>query len=84
VKIYRDRKAPTEYGKGTHIELDGNELAHAINSYLYAMDVYIDGPRTVKIFTSRYDGDGDLGLCGGVKIYVDPSGHVLHDGDEIE
>lgn len=79
MKIYRDDKPPTKYGKGTHIELDGNELAHAIRAYLYTLDVDIDGASTVHISTR----DGDSDLCGGARVYVDPSGRVIHAGNEI-
>jgi hypothetical protein len=81
VKIYRDHKPPTKYdGKGTHIELDGNELAHAINSYLYAINVVIVGARTVTVSTN----EGDSGLCGGAHVYVDPSGYAIVEGDEVQ
>ena len=79
MKIYRDPKPPTKYGKGTHIELDGNELAHAIDSYLYARNVVINGPRTITVSTN----EGDSGLCGGAHVYVDPSGRALVEGDEV-
>lgn len=68
------------YGKGTHVVLDGNELAHAIASYLYAIGVYIDGSRTITIETQ----DGETGLCGGARVYVDLSGRVLHEGEEVK
>lgn len=80
MKIYRDARPPTEYGKGTNIILDGNELAHAVASYLYSLGVVVTGSRTITVHTS----DGDSGLCGGARVYVDPSGRVLHDGDEIK
>lgn len=80
MNLFKDFKAPTEYGKGTHIELDGNELAHAIRSYLYAQGVVIDGCSTVRIVTQ----DGDMELCNGASVYVDPSGRVLHEGEVVK
>jgi hypothetical protein len=91
MKIYRDEKAPKYSGKGTHIELTGDEVAHAIRVYIYACNVVIDGPSTVRISVSgtllpsgERAQDGDSGLCGGADVYVDPSGRVIRDGDEVK
>jgi hypothetical protein len=78
MKIYRDTK--NKYRNGTYIELDANELAHAIRSYLYALDVLIDGASTVSIATRG----GDEDLCGRARVYVDLDGRVIRGGDEIE
>jgi len=79
MKIYRDLVPPTKYGKGTNIVLDGTELAHAIDAYLYVLGISVQGPRTITITTK----DGESGLCGAARIYVDPSGRVVRNGDEV-
>ena len=38
-----------------------------------------DGPRTVTVSTHA----GDSGLCGGARVYVDPSERVIVEGDEV-
>lgn len=80
MKFKRDKIAPTKYGKGTTVYLDGDELAHAIHSYLYARDVVIDGASTVTISTT----DGAYGRCHGARVYVDPSGRVIHEGNAVK
>lgn len=64
----------TEYGPGVSIELTGNEVATAIHAYLVARRVHVDGPRTVTV-------NGEL--CEAGKVYVDPSGFVIHKGKKI-
>lgn len=59
----------TEYGPGVVIRLDGNEVATAIDAYLVAHGVVVDGPRTVRV-------NGEL-CTGGGQIYVDPGGFVI-------
>lgn len=44
MKVYRDRNYAILQGKGTTIELDGNELARAVRAYLYAHGVFIVDP----------------------------------------
>lgn len=61
----------TEYGPGVSVNLDGDELATAIDAYLVAHGVHVSGPRTVKV-------NGEL--CDNATIYVDPSGFVV-DGE---
>ncbi len=64
----------TEYGPGVLIQLDGNEVATAIDAYLVARNVYVSGPRTVRV-------NGKL--CKEGQIYVDPSGVVIADGEKL-
>lgn len=58
----------TEYGPGVSVNLDGNEVATAIDAWLVANGVNISGPRTITV-------NGELCLVG--NIYVDPSGFVI-------
>ena len=59
---------------GIIIELNGNEVATAIDAYLVAHGYSVNGPRTVRI-------NGEL--CQSGTIFVDPSGYVLLDGEHI-
>lgn len=61
----------TEYGPGVEITLTGDDVARAIDSYLYAHDIIHYGARTIRI-------DGKL--CGDAKVYVSPEGHVMAGG----
>ena len=61
-------KGPTEYGPGASIKLTGAEVATAIDAYLVAHGVHVDGPRTITV---------NGGLCKKGEIYVDPSGFVI-------
>jgi len=56
-----------EYGPGISIDLTGVEVVTAIETYLTAYRVYINGPRTITI---------NGALCDKGNIYVDPSGFV--------
>ena len=58
----------TEYGPGVSINLDGNEVATAIDAWLVANGVTVSGPRTITV-------NGELCKIG--KVYVDPSGFVI-------
>ena len=69
---YGDGK--TEYGPGVAIDLTGDEVARAIDAYLVAHQVYVDGPRTITI-------NGKL--CKRAQVYVDPSGFVVADGKKF-
>lgn len=60
----------TEYGPGVSISLSDDELATAIDAYLVAHGVYVAGPRTIRV-------SGEL--CQGARVYVDPSGFVIHN-----
>lgn len=62
----------TEYGPGVEINLTGSEVAIAIDAYLVAHEVYVSGPRTIRV-------NGELIDNG--KIYVDPSGNVVANGE---
>ena len=63
------------------IELDGNELALAVDVYLLAHDVVIDGARTIRLATA-----GGLRTVAGkfsVFVHVDPDGRAIHDGQLV-
>lgn len=64
-------KGTTEYGTGVQIDLTGDEVATAIDAYLVAHGVYVDGARTITV---------NGGLCEEGEIYVDPSGSVISQG----
>lgn len=64
-------KGKTIYGPGVEINLSADEVAVAIDAYLVAHDVYVFGPRTVRV-------NGQLPEGG--QVYVDPSGSVIHQG----
>jgi len=64
----------TKHGPGVTIDLDGGELATAILAYLVAHGVHVDGPRTITV-------NGEL--CEAGKVYVDPSGLVIYDGEKF-
>ncbi len=64
----------TEYGPGVLIELDGNEVARAIDAYLVAHSIHVSGARTIRV-------NGDL--CRAGQVYVDPSGFVITDGERV-
>jgi hypothetical protein len=57
----------TEYGPGVVVELDGDEVATAIMTYLTALGVHVSGPRTIRVNDE---------LCEVGTVYVDPSGSV--------
>lgn len=65
-------KGKTEYGPGVEINLSGEEVATAIDAYLVAHGIYVDGPRTITV-------NGEL--CEEGEIYVDPSGNVIAEGE---
>ena len=65
----------TEYGPGVEIDLTGDEIATAIDSYLVAHNIYVNGPRTINV-------NGEL--CEVGRVYVDPSGFVIdQEGEKI-
>jgi hypothetical protein len=68
-------KGKTKYGPGVEIQLSGEEVAIAIDAYLVARRVHINGPRTITV-------NGEL--CGHGQVYVDPSGFVIHKGKKID
>lgn len=59
---------------GAVIDLDGDEVATAIDAYLVAHGVHVSGPRTITV-------NGELCRVG--RVYVDPSGFVIADGKKI-
>ena len=64
-----------QYGPGISIELTGDEVAIAIDAWLVAHRVHVDGPRTVTV-------NGKL--CKYGSIYVDPLGFVITpDGEKL-
>lgn len=65
-------KGKTEYGPGVQIDLTGDEVATAIDAYLVAHGIIVDGPRTIRV-------NGEL--CQQGQIYVDPSGRVIANGE---
>ena len=67
----------TKYGPGVEIKLKGDEVALAIMAWLTAKDCHISGPRTITIKV-----DEESGLIESGRIYVDPSGKVIHKGKE--
>jgi hypothetical protein len=68
VKMGRGR---TEFGPGIEVSLTGDEVAIAIDAFLVAHGVHVDGPRTISV-------NGELCKVG--SIYVDPSGFVVSGG----
>ena len=62
---------PTEYGPGVEIELTGDEVALAIDTWLTAQNVHVRGARTVTV-------NGEM--CERGRVYVDPSAFVMADG----
>jgi hypothetical protein len=67
-------KGKTKYGPGVEIKLSGDEVAIAIDTYLVAHGIHVDGPRTITV-------NGDL--CEKGRVYVDPSGFVMHKGKRL-
>lgn len=65
----------TPWGTGVVIDLTGSEVAIAIDAYLVAHRVHVNGPRTIRV-------NGEL--CKDGFVYVDPSGFVVHDGVMLE
>lgn len=68
-------KGTTKFGPGVQIDLDGNEIARAIDAYMVARGVVIRGARTISI-------NGELIEAG--EIYVDPSGFVITKGKKFD
>lgn len=64
-------ESKSEFGPGVHIDLNGNELATAIDEYLTRKGVVINGARTTM---ANYE------MCKNARVYVDPSAKVIHDG----
>lgn len=64
----------TQFGPGVSIELNGDEVATAIDAWLVAQGVRVSGPRTVTV-------NGDL--CATGHVYVDPSGFVITEAGKL-
>lgn len=64
---------------GQEIQLDGDELATAVDAYLAAHNICVSGSRTITystVFSQRY------GLGRGAKVYVDPRGRIYDNRDQ--
>ena len=68
-------KGKTEYGPGVEIKLTGDEVAQAISAYLVAHGIHVNGPRTITVNDE---------LCEKGRVYVDPSGFVIADGEKYD
>lgn len=69
--IVKHGNGTTEYGPGVSIEMTGDEVATAIDAYLVAHGIYVDGPRTITV---------NGALCESGEVYVDPSGFAIANG----
>jgi hypothetical protein len=67
-------KGRTEYGPGVEIKLTGDEVSTAIDAYLVARGINVSGSRTITV-------NGKL--CDESRVYIDPSGFVIHKGIKI-
>jgi hypothetical protein len=61
------------YGKGVDIHLTDTEVARAIDAYLTAHNIHIEGARTILI-------NGECIKKG--RVYTDPSARVFSKGVE--
>ena len=64
-------KGTTEYGPGVEIKMTGEDVAIAIDAYLVAHGIYVNGPRTIRVNDEP---------CEKGSVYVDPTGSVQSDG----
>lgn len=64
----------TEFGPGISVNLEGDEVATAIDAYLVSHGVHVSGARTITV-------NGEL--CQSGNVYVDPSGFVICNGTKI-
>lgn len=62
-------RGTTKYGTGIDITLNGKELASAVDLYLVSQGVTVVGARTITYKEKL--------LKRGLRVYVDPSGHVI-------
>jgi hypothetical protein len=68
-------RGTSEFGPGVAVEMTGDEVAVAIDAYLVAHGIHVDGPRTITV-------NGEL--CDRGEVYVDPSGFVIDaDGRKL-
>ena len=63
-----------KHGEGVLISLSGDDVAGAIDAYLVAHSIYVDGPMTVRVNDK---------LCESGQVYVDPQGAVFKKGKRI-
>lgn len=61
----------SKVGDGVEVNLTGDELAMAVDLFLYSRQVLVVGPRTVKVNGQK---------CESAQVYVDPSGYVMDNG----
>jgi hypothetical protein len=61
----------TQFGPGVLIELTGDEVAQAIDAWLVAHGIRVNGPRSVRVNEE---------FCSQSEVYVDPSGYVMAGG----
>ena len=71
----RQGQGKSRYGLGVSIDLSGDEVATAIDSYLVAHGVHVSGPRTIRV-------NGQL--CEVGHVYVDPTGFVIAGGIKLK
>ena len=64
----------TEFGPGVSINLTGDEVATAIDAWLVANQVHLEGARTITV-------NGKL--CHNGQVYVDPGGFVIAGGEKL-
>jgi hypothetical protein len=64
----------TEYGPGVTIEITGDEVAIAIESWLVGQNVHIRGARTITVNSE---------LCEAGQVYVDPGAFVMAYGQRF-
>jgi len=67
-------KGPTEFGPGVDIELTGDEVAMAVDAWLVARGIHVNGPRTVTV---------NGALCSDGRVYVSPPGFVVAEGKRL-
>jgi len=76
MKVVKGEGTTESGGTGINIELTGDEVARAIDSFLVAKGVSVSGSRTIKI-------NGKSSDHAIVSIFVDPSGFVTNKGKKI-
>jgi hypothetical protein len=64
----------TKYGPGIDITLTPEDVVRAIQAYLVAKGIHVNGPATYRVNNT---------LIESARIYIDPSGFVIHKGRKI-
>lgn len=72
--IIKKGDGKSKYGAGIDIKLSGEEIALAIDSYLYSHGIYIEGAATIRVNND---------FCKFGSVYVDPSGNIIYKGKRI-